>query len=106
MEEDELSDGMVVPVPPASRSLLVTRAPLQRSLLDDVPHGIRSRNEVMRRRVENADGSTAEPAPEPANPLLDATRRARTSGPGMDLLARREASFAVKPHVSLVWFFQ
>eukprot|EP00959_Pyramimonas_sp_CCMP1952_P095529 1997340-Pyramimonas_sp.AAC.1 len=56
MEEDELSGEMVVPVPPASRSSQVTRAPLQRSLLDDVPHGIQSRDEVMRRRVENADG--------------------------------------------------
>eukprot|EP00959_Pyramimonas_sp_CCMP1952_P356071 7457127-Pyramimonas_sp.AAC.1 len=65
----------------------------------------------MRRRVENVDGSTgssdsaSEPAPEPANPLLEAMRRAGTSGPGMDLLARREASFAVKPHESLVGFF-
>eukprot|EP00959_Pyramimonas_sp_CCMP1952_P221899 4639137-Pyramimonas_sp.AAC.1 len=58
MEEDELSDGMVVPVPPASRSLLVTRTHLQRSLLDDAPHGIQSRCGVMRRRIENADGST------------------------------------------------
>eukprot|EP00959_Pyramimonas_sp_CCMP1952_P274036 5728206-Pyramimonas_sp.AAC.1 len=58
MEEDELSDGMVVPAPPASRSLLVTRTPLQRSLLDDAPHGVLSRDEVMRRRVENSDGST------------------------------------------------
>eukprot|EP00959_Pyramimonas_sp_CCMP1952_P044386 927599-Pyramimonas_sp.AAC.1 len=66
----------------------------------------------MRRRVENADGTTgrdsdsvSEPAAEPANPLLDAVRRARTSGPGMDLLARREASFAVQPHESLVGVF-
>eukprot|EP00959_Pyramimonas_sp_CCMP1952_P352079 7376809-Pyramimonas_sp.AAC.1 len=59
MEEGELSlsDGMIVPVPPTTRAPRVTRTPLQRSLLDDVPHGIQSRNEVMRRRVENADGS-------------------------------------------------
>eukprot|EP00959_Pyramimonas_sp_CCMP1952_P175158 3660393-Pyramimonas_sp.AAC.1 len=56
--EDELSDGMIAPAPPASRSSQVTRTPLQRSLLDDAPHGIQSRNEVMRGRVENADGST------------------------------------------------
>eukprot|EP00959_Pyramimonas_sp_CCMP1952_P256092 5348958-Pyramimonas_sp.AAC.1 len=101
MEEDKLSDGMIVPVPPALRSSQVTRTPLQRSLLDDAPHVIQSRNEVMRVRVESADGSTgrvfdsvSEPAPEPAKPLLEAMRRAGTSGPGMDLLARRETSLA------------
>eukprot|EP00959_Pyramimonas_sp_CCMP1952_P254718 5320224-Pyramimonas_sp.AAC.1 len=80
---------------PASRPSLVTRAPFQRSLLGDAPRGIQSRNEVMRRRVENVDGNTgrvsesvSEPAPE-----------------SMDLLARREASFAVEPHESLVGFF-
>eukprot|EP00959_Pyramimonas_sp_CCMP1952_P152054 3181342-Pyramimonas_sp.AAC.1 len=51
MEEDELSEGMVVPVTPASRSSLAPRTPLQGS------RGMRSRNEVMRRRVENVDGS-------------------------------------------------
>eukprot|EP00959_Pyramimonas_sp_CCMP1952_P158657 3318649-Pyramimonas_sp.AAC.1 len=112
MEEDELSDGMIVPGPPASRSSQVPRRPLQRSLLDDVPHGMQSRYEVMRGNVENADGSAgrvfdsvSEPALEPANPLLEAMRRAGTSGLGMDLLARREASLAVKPHESLVGFF-
>eukprot|EP00959_Pyramimonas_sp_CCMP1952_P075609 1580380-Pyramimonas_sp.AAC.1 len=58
MEEDELPDGMIVPAPPTTRSPQVTRTPPHRSLLDDVPHGIQSRSEVMRRRVENADGST------------------------------------------------
>eukprot|EP00959_Pyramimonas_sp_CCMP1952_P192007 4014589-Pyramimonas_sp.AAC.1 len=112
MEEYEQSEGMVVPVWPASRSSLVTRMPLQRSLLDDVPHSIQSRKEVIRRRFQNVDGSTgrvsdsaSEPAPEPANPLLYAMRRAGTSGPGVDLPARREASFAVKPHESVVGFF-
>eukprot|EP00959_Pyramimonas_sp_CCMP1952_P161595 3379108-Pyramimonas_sp.AAC.1 len=98
---------MVILVPPASRLLLVTRTLLQRSLLDDAPHGIQSRNDLMRRRVENADGSTgwvsdsvSVPAPELANPPFHAMRRAGTSMSGMDLLARREASFAVKPHES------
>eukprot|EP00959_Pyramimonas_sp_CCMP1952_P212340 4443171-Pyramimonas_sp.AAC.3 len=57
MEEDELSHGMIFPVPPASRSSRVTQAPFQRTALDDAPHGTQSRNEVMRRRVENADGN-------------------------------------------------
>eukprot|EP00959_Pyramimonas_sp_CCMP1952_P269826 5641420-Pyramimonas_sp.AAC.1 len=38
MEQNELSDGMVFPVSPATRPPQVTRTPLQRSLLDDVPH--------------------------------------------------------------------
>eukprot|EP00959_Pyramimonas_sp_CCMP1952_P282822 5912027-Pyramimonas_sp.AAC.1 len=66
----------------------------------------------MRRRVENADcrarrgsDSVSEPAPEPANPLLEAMRRTGTSGPGMDLLARREASLAVKPREPIVGIF-
>eukprot|EP00959_Pyramimonas_sp_CCMP1952_P226675 4739624-Pyramimonas_sp.AAC.1 len=83
MEECALSGGMAAPVPPASGSSLVTRAPLQRSLLDDAPRGIQSRCEAMRGRVENAHGSTgrvfdsaSEPASEAANPLLEAARRA------------------------------
>eukprot|EP00959_Pyramimonas_sp_CCMP1952_P333120 6975433-Pyramimonas_sp.AAC.1 len=66
----------------------------------------------MRRRVDNADGSMGRdfdsvsgPASEPANPLFEAARRAGTSGPGMDLIACREASLVVKPHESLVGFF-
>eukprot|EP00959_Pyramimonas_sp_CCMP1952_P212631 4448947-Pyramimonas_sp.AAC.1 len=110
LKENRLSGGMVIPVPPASRSSQMTRTPIARSLLDDVPHGIRSRSEVMHRRVENADGDTGRVSesvsvPAPAKPFLESMRRAGTSGPGMDLLARREVSLAVKPHESLVGFF-
>eukprot|EP00959_Pyramimonas_sp_CCMP1952_P098189 2052516-Pyramimonas_sp.AAC.1 len=45
IEEDKVSDGMAVPVPPAKRSPRVTRAPLQRSPLDDAAHGMQSLNE-------------------------------------------------------------
>eukprot|EP00959_Pyramimonas_sp_CCMP1952_P415181 8699353-Pyramimonas_sp.AAC.1 len=74
---------------------------------------MQSRNEVMRRRVDNADGRTgrvpnsvSEPALEPANPLIEAMRRAGTSGPGMVLLARRDALLAVKPHELVIGFFR
>eukprot|EP00959_Pyramimonas_sp_CCMP1952_P264879 5538525-Pyramimonas_sp.AAC.1 len=66
----------------------------------------------MCRGVEHADGRTgrvpdsvSEPAPESAQPLLEAMRRAGTSGPGVDPQAQREDSVAVKPHESLVGFF-
>eukprot|EP00959_Pyramimonas_sp_CCMP1952_P162103 3389285-Pyramimonas_sp.AAC.1 len=49
--------------------------------------------------------NVSEPTPDPANPLLDATRMARASRPGMYLLARREAPYAVEPHESPVGLF-
>ena len=89
-----------------------TRTPLQRSLLDDVPHDVRGRSEVMRRRLdtggsssERRSASMSEPGPEPANSLLEAWERTGTSGSGVDLLQRRAASIAVKSHDSLVGFF-
>ena len=55
------------------------RTPLQRSLMDDVPHDMRGRNEVMRRRTDGgSSASGSEPAPEPENPLLDMRNRTGT----------------------------
>ena len=40
--------------------------------MDDVPHDMRGRDEVLRRRTDGASSASAsEPAPEPENPLLD-----------------------------------
>eukprot|EP00959_Pyramimonas_sp_CCMP1952_P197155 4123019-Pyramimonas_sp.AAC.3 len=89
--DDDLMDDDLAIVPVAAQQ----RTPLQRNLLDDVPHDIRAREEVMRRRVDSA----SEPAPEPASPLLDAWNRSGTTGAGVDVLQRRSAN------VSLVSFF-
>eukprot|EP00959_Pyramimonas_sp_CCMP1952_P459245 9477930-Pyramimonas_sp.AAC.1 len=48
--------------------------------------------------------SVSEPIPEPAIPLLEAARKAGTSGLGMDLLASRTASPAARPYESHVGF--
>ena len=71
------------------------RTQIQRDLLDDVPHDIRGREEVMRRRINSA----TEPAPEPANPLLEVWNRTGTTGAGVDMVQRRTAN------ISLVSFF-
>eukprot|EP00959_Pyramimonas_sp_CCMP1952_P166121 3471933-Pyramimonas_sp.AAC.1 len=97
--------------PPAPRPSQVARTPLQRSLLDDVPHGMQSRREVMRGGTDRANGaagrtpdSMSEPAPDPANPLSEAVRGAGASGPGVELLESRRASMAVEPRESIVGF--
>eukprot|EP00959_Pyramimonas_sp_CCMP1952_P201881 4221342-Pyramimonas_sp.AAC.1 len=73
----------------ASRPPQVIRTPLQRSLPDDVPHGVRGRSEVMRRRLavggsaspagraqgDASSGSAPGPRPEPVSPLLEAWHR-------------------------------
>ena len=68
--------------------------------MDDVPHDMRGRNEVMRRRTDGASSvSASEPAPKPENPLLDMWNRTGTVGAGVDLLQRRNAN------TSLISFF-
>ena len=56
---DDVEDDSpaIVPVPPAP----VPRAPLQRSLVDDFPRGVRIREGVVRMRID-----TPEPEPAPA----------------------------------------
>ena len=88
---------------PEPRSARASRTPLQRSLLDDVPHSVRGRSEVMRRRLDTGESASSErrsdslpePGPEPAKPLLEAWQRTGANGPGVDLFQRRTASVAV-----------
>eukprot|EP00959_Pyramimonas_sp_CCMP1952_P415788 8711761-Pyramimonas_sp.AAC.1 len=83
-EDDDHADEIVAPAPPPGpRPPQVARAPLQRSLQDDVPHGLQSSSEEMRRRVYNGERTTgrpsdfmSEPAPGPVSPLFAAMQRA------------------------------
>ena len=112
-EEGDEDVDVVVAAPRSSAAAAApARAPLQRSSLDDVPHGMRDRGDAMCRLDEAGSASSGPattrersasasgPSPEQARPLFEAWNRSGAAGTGVEMFQRGAASTAVQSAVA------